>query len=162
MSTPSPRAVLLAFLRTTEDNAFVRFEMDYSSAIAEGVTEGYRQKLREDKIVYTMVASSRNLGSVSAADFQITTRSNFIHGRRSWVTFPSNGGRTRKELGDAVFIISIVHNGRVYFRRMTIIRSRRVVTRKLGGWTPNSCSFYLDFPGFEESQAHGYAEMTIV
>lgn len=50
--------------------------------------------------------------SVLTNRFKISTKSIFIHGNKSQVEFEYYGQRAQRELGDLVFILSVIYNGR--------------------------------------------------
>ena len=51
---------------------------------------------------------------------QLSTQGIFIHGNKSQVNFDYYGDIKPRELGDLIFIISIVSNGKKYFEKFTI------------------------------------------
>jgi hypothetical protein len=56
---------------------------------------------------------------------KISTKSIFIHGNKSQVEFEYYRQRVQRELGDLIFILSVIYNGRKYFEKFTISQFKK-------------------------------------
>lgn len=119
--------VLKNYLRLIEMEDFAKYEKELACRIQKGLTEGYRQKFNEPTMVSVVekIINSLNGLSVSANSFRISTKSIFIHGIKSQVKFKYYGQSVQRELGDLIFILSVIYNGRKYFEKFTISQFKR-------------------------------------
>ena len=67
--------------------------------------------------------------SVSANRFRISTNGIFIHGNKSQIEFEYYDSKTQRELGDLIFITSVIYNNRKYFEKLTITQFKRSTKR---------------------------------
>ncbi len=137
-----------------DDEKFILHWKQLSEKILDGIQKGYKNGLYEPDMVRIIEYIINSIGQFSTKSnrFNISTNSIFIHGNKSQVEFKYYGKTTRRELGDIIFILSVVYNGKKYFRKMTI---NQVKKSKNASWNFNSDSgkeqFYLlsRFPTFK-------------
>jgi hypothetical protein len=113
-----------------------------------GLLEGYQQHDTEPKMVKAIINNVNGL-STSSNGFHISTKGIFIHGNRSWVEFEYYGNKTKCELGDLIFIISIIYNNNKYFEKLTITQFKKSTNDTR--WDLNKKQLYLlaRFPTFK-------------
>ena len=109
----------------TED--FVLHSKKLAHRMITGIRKGYKENINEPNIVRLIENIINSVGRFETKNrfFSIITKSIFIHGHRSNVDFEYYGRRTRRELGDIIFILSVVYNNRKYFEKMTITQFKK-------------------------------------
>jgi len=108
------------FLCVTSD-AFAAFTKRFAEKLTLALVEGYSKQLKEDDIVELAVNKLRREGmSDQTKGVEISAETTFIHGNRSMVAFSYYGKQIPRELGDLLFIISIVYQRSKIFERVTI------------------------------------------
>jgi hypothetical protein len=119
--------VVVKYLELIETECFAKYEKDFVGKVQMGLIEGYRRRFYEPTMVSIVEGIVNNLGKLSASTdkFKISTRSIFIHGKRSLVEFDYYGQRVRRELGDLIFILSVIYKGRKYFEKFTISQFKK-------------------------------------
>lgn len=117
-----PFEVFSKFQTATETDAFAKYEKDFAAAIRTAIYDGYANGQREPEIVKIIANMINTLKSLrtSGPGFSIVCDSFFIHGRNSWVEFNHNSETITRELGDIIFMISVVRDWKVYLQRLTI------------------------------------------
>lgn len=119
------------YIETIESDVFASYEKKFAHAITSALSECYHQKLDETdmvKDVERIVNSCRNLNDKSSKPyFELSTNAVYIHGypNKSGVEFDYYGKNAPVELGDIIFIISIVFNGQKYFEKFTITQFKK-------------------------------------
>ena len=112
------------YIDATKSDTFVRYEKEFAQQITSALAKGYLQGLHEPplvQIVEDMVNSLRSLTMRNNRTyFELSTSSVFIHGNKSQVEFDYYGQSAQRELGDLIFIVSVVFNGKKYFEKFTI------------------------------------------
>lgn len=110
------------YVEITDNEEFIVHWKNLSTRLLKGVQNGYIKNYREENIVKIIEDIINSIGrfSTQGNDFNISTASIFIHGNRSQVEFEYYGKRAQRELGDIIFILSVVYNGKKYFEKMTI------------------------------------------
>jgi len=109
------------YVEITEDEKFILHWKKLSERLLKGILESYIR--REPETVRIIENIINNIGQFNTEEhhrFNISTNSIFIHGNKSQVEFEYYGKSTKRELGDIIFILSVVYNGRKYFEKMTI------------------------------------------
>lgn len=131
----------------TED--FTVYSIDFASRIQYGLYEAYKQGFNEPKMVQNIVNNLDGL-SKSFHGFEISTIGIFIHGTSSQVKFKYNGSEVHSELGDLIFILSVIYNREKYFEKFTISQSKKD-NNKLKWDLRNKKQIYLlsHFPSFK-------------
>jgi len=152
----STEKVLENYIRLIETEYFSKYAKDFAEKIRMGLHDGYQQKDTEPKMVSNVEAIINKVNEFSAPinkfhnRFHISTNSIFIHGNKSWVEFKySDGNKTRRELGDLIFIISIIYNNEKYFEKLTITQFKKSTNDTR--WDLNKKQLYLlaRFPTFK-------------
>jgi hypothetical protein len=110
------------YIKITNNEKFIRHWKELSEKLIMGIQNSYSN--REDNIVKIIESIINSVGTVGTQGkwqkFSISTNSVFIHGNKSQVEFNYYGKNPQRELGDIIFILSVVYNGRKYFEKMTI------------------------------------------
>jgi hypothetical protein len=98
---------------------FEMYVKKFAGRITSALSRGYSQELDEPRLVQAVEHIVDDLKRLRMKDdqihFEVSTRSVFIHGSKSRVEFEYYGKTVQRELGDLIFVISLVHNGRKYF-----------------------------------------------
>lgn len=127
------------------NRSFIRYQKEFSAKLSEGIKNSYKEGCREENIVKfieNIVNSVKYLPKNAAGGrknlkFSISTNSIFIHGNRSQVRFKYYGDETRREIGDIIFILSVVCKDEKIFEKMTI---NQVKKSKTMSWNFNNRS----------------------
>jgi len=119
--------VVEKYLQLIKTEDFAKYEKDFASRVQKGLNEGYLEKDPEPTMVSIVEGIINNLDglSVSTNGVKISTKSIFIHGNKSQVEFEYYGQRVQRELGDLIFILSVIYNGRKYFEKFTISQFKK-------------------------------------
>lgn len=110
------------YLEAIQTEKFIFHGKKLASRLIMGISEGYIKGEHEPDIVKLIEYIINNVDQFETKDkkFSIITKSIFIHGHRSQVEFKFYNKPTQRELGDIIFILSVVYNNRKYFEKMTI------------------------------------------
>jgi len=115
---------------------FIRYWKNLAEELMRAIQDGYIILIKkEPEIVKEMTERVKNLKPVSIKGITIQTNSIFIHGIRSEVEFGYYGGTTVRELGDIIFILSVVYNGKKYFEKLTINQVKKSKKSKSVSWS---------------------------
>jgi hypothetical protein len=123
--------VIEKYLQLTKTEHFAKYEKDFASRVQIGLNEGYQRGFCEPEMVSIVEGIINNLNglSVSTNRVKLFTRGIFIHGPRKGVEtrveFEYYGQKVETELGDLIFILSVVYNGRKYFEKFTISQFKK-------------------------------------
>ena len=118
--------VIQQFEEAVSSEAFVLYEKEFSQKIRDALGREYSKgEVPTVKALETYVDQVNNLSkngmSTYRLPFTISTRSVFIHGNKSMVEFSHYGSRVGPiELGDLIFVVSVIFNGKKYFEKMSI------------------------------------------
>lgn len=147
------------YIETVESDAFASYEKDFARRITSALSECYQQRLGETdrvKIIESVINSCKNLTIKSNQPyFELSTNVIFIHGypKKSGVEFGYYGKSAYTELGDIIFIVSIIFNGQRYFEKFTINQFKKDIqrTRTISWDIKNKEQLYLlsRFPRFK-------------
>lgn len=148
----STEKVIENYIQLIETEHFSKYEKDFAHKIQMGLLEGYQQHDTEPKMVSNVEAIINKVNEFSASvnRFHISTKGIFIHGNKSQVEFEySDGSKTQRELGDLIFIISIIYNNKKYFEKFTITQFKKSTNDTR--WDLNKKQLYLlaRFPTFK-------------
>ncbi len=123
--------VVEKYLQLINTEYFAKFEKDFVYRLQIGLNQGYKRRFYEPAMVAVIegIVNSLNGLSVSANRFKISARSIFIHGNKSQVEFEYYGQRVQRELGDLLFILSVIYNKRKYFEKFTISQFKKKMVR---------------------------------
>ena len=118
------------YVEITEEEEFIIYWKELARRLLNGINKEYQQKSYEPSIVNTIETIINNIGQFRAKNknFNISINSIFIHGTKSRVEFEYYGKRIRRELGDIIFILSVIYNGRKFFEKMTINQVKKSTT----------------------------------
>ncbi len=116
------------YIEIIDNEKFIKHWKDLSIKLIKGIQDSYNH--REENIVRTIESIINSIGKFSTRrdDFHISTTSIFIHGNRSQVEFEYYEEKKQRELGDIIFILSVVYNGKKYFEKMTITQVKKSKT----------------------------------
>lgn len=127
----STEEVIEKYIQLIETERFSKYEKDFAHKMQMGLYEGYQRGAYEPEMVSDVEAIINNVNglSVSANRFHISTNGIFIHGNKSQVEFEYYGSKTQRELGDLIFITSVIYNNRKCFEKLTITQFKRSTKR---------------------------------
>lgn len=151
--------VIHKYERAINSKSFIGYEKNLSKAIISAIAKEYSGKPKEIeivKIIETIVNEIRALTfDGHSSDYDIMTKSIFIHGNKSYVEFDYYGDKKTRELGDIIFIISIIYDKMKYFEKFTITQFKKDNKPKKISWNmENNPQLYLlsRFPSFKGVQ----------
>jgi len=144
--------VVEKYLQIINTEHFAKYEKDFAFKVQIGLKEGYSLGLNEINMVSIIERIVNNLNGLSISDkrFKISTKSIFIHGNESKVEFEYYGDKLQRELGDLIFILSVIYNRKKYFEKFTISQFKKA-NDKLRWDLGNKQQLYLlsRFPTFQ-------------
>jgi hypothetical protein len=119
--------VIEKYLQLIKTEHFTEYKNDLAYRIQIVLNEGYGQGFDEPAMVSLVEKIINKLDglSVSTNKVKISTKSIFIHGNKSQVEFEYYGQTIQRELGDLIFILSIIYNGSKYFEKFTISQFKK-------------------------------------
>jgi len=119
--------VVEKYLQLINTEHFAKYEKDFADKVQIGLVKGYSRGFYEPAIVSVIdgIVNELNGLAISTNRFKISTKSIFIHGNKSQVEFEYYGQRVQRELGDLIFILSVIYNGRKYFEKFTISQFKK-------------------------------------
>jgi len=142
------------YLETVKSDDFVRYEKEFADRILCALSNRYRQDKNEIHLVHTIEDIVNQFGDFTISNiFELSTKSIFIHGKKSHVQFKYYGEWAEPiELGDLIFIISIIYNKKKYFEKFTInqFKKDKRKSRSISWSIRNKKQLYLlsRFPTF--------------
>lgn len=128
---------------------FFKFYVDLSNLIFENLNSGLANNLREPEIVKSLVCAFNK--SIKIKNSKIKTYGIFLHGRKSMVQFNYYGRDIQKELGDMLFLLTVVFNKRILFEKCSISQFKKSSNGIKRFWKIDEQQLYLlsRFPEFE-------------
>jgi len=119
--------VLKKYLKLIATEYFAKYEKDFVRKVQIGLIKAYQQEFHEPGMVSVIEEIINNLNelSISINGVKISTKSIFIHGNKSQVEFEYYGKRIQRELGDLIFILSVIYKRRKYFEKFTISQFKK-------------------------------------
>jgi hypothetical protein len=119
--------VIEKYLQLIKTEHFTEYKNDLAYRIQIGLNEGYGQGFDEPAMVSLVEKIINKLDglSVSTNKVKISSKSIFIHGNKSQVEFEYYGQTIQRELGDLIFILSVIYNGSKYFEKFTISQFKK-------------------------------------
>lgn len=146
-------AAIQGFISAVSSESFVRYQKQFADGIVSGLSEGYANNLNEPKLVECLINHINGQDLLSDdVPLELSTRSIFIHGNRSQVEFDYYDELVRRELGDMIFIISLVLDGKKQFEKFTInqFKKENPKTARPAWDISNQAQLYLlaRFPAF--------------
>lgn len=126
----SVERVVEKYLQLINTEVFAKYEKDFAYQVQLGLFEGYKRGIYEPKmvaVVEEIINNINKLNGLSTSDnrFKISTKGIFIHGNKSQVVFEYYGQKVQREFGDLIFILSVIHNGKKYFEKITISQFKK-------------------------------------
>jgi len=125
---------LRKYVDVIHSDAFGRYQNDFAQRISSLLSKGYLEMLREPPLVQIVENVVNSVDGLSIKDdqtyFELSASSIFIHGNKSQVEFECYGRKVQRELGDLIFIMSVVFNGRKYFEKLTVSQFKKDRTSK--------------------------------
>jgi hypothetical protein len=137
----------------TED--FTKYKNTFANKIQEALSDAYSDERNEPDMVLIIEKVINKLNELPAYNgkFCINTKAIFIHGSKSQVEFKYYGNDVQRELGDLIFIISIVYDKKKYFEKFTISQFKKDSNnkKKISWNIENKEQLYLlsRFPSFK-------------
>ena len=119
--------LLSRYVELLNTEKFAKYQKDFAAKIQNALCDAYEEGCYEHDIVSIVgsIVNGVNGLCTSNGKFKISTNSVFIHGLKSLVEFEYHGQKAKRELGDLVFIISIVYNRKKYFEKFTISQFKK-------------------------------------
>ncbi len=110
------------YVKVTLNENFVVHCKRLSKRLSNGIRRCYSVEDKEPRIVSTVKNIINEIGNFETKnkEFKISTKSIFIHGIRFQVEFEYYEEKARCELGDIIFILSVIYNNAKYYEKMTI------------------------------------------
>ncbi len=143
--------VIKRYIQLISTEQFAKYGKDFAYKIQIGLHEAYNRGFDEPAMVSVIegIVNKLNGLSVSANGYEISTKSIFIHGNKSRVEFEYYGQRVQRELGDLIFILTVIYNERKYFEKFMISQFKKD-DKRLRWYIGNKEQLYLlsRFPSF--------------
>lgn len=140
------------YVEIVDDEKFILHWKQLSEKLLRGILYGYENRYYEPEMVKIIKGIINEIGQFNtgrgANRFNISTNSVFIHGNRSQVEFEYYGKRTQRELGDIIFILSVVYNRIKFFEKMTINQVKKVSINRVK--RSKKVSWYFDSDAREQ------------
>lgn len=108
------------FIEMSDGEKFLVHSKVFAERLQSGIKKSYEKREPDIVSIIKNIVNSVNVLETNDRHFKILTSSVFIHGNKSQVEFEYYGKKTKRELGDIIFILSIVYKGEKYFEKMTI------------------------------------------
>jgi len=108
------------YIEFSNDESFRNYEKRFAEAILKGLCD---VSLSEPRKVRKMVEETNNLKEGNH-QFSIRTNSIFIHGNKLIAEFICCSNKARRELGDLIFIITVLYNGGLVYQKTTITQCK--------------------------------------
>jgi len=148
----SVEEVVEKYIQLVRKEDFAQYEKEFAHKVQTELNKSYVSGSHELAMVQVIEGIINELKEFSKSidGIKISTKSIFIHGNKSWVEFEYYGQKVRRELGDLIFILSIIYNGRKYFEKLTISQFKKD-NNKLRWDLSNKEQIYLlsRFPSFQ-------------
>jgi len=115
------------YIQLVKTEHFAEYEKDFACKIQAGLLASYASGFDEPSMVQVIERIVNNLKKLSESinGIEISTKSIFIHGNKSRVEFEYYERKVMRELGDLIFILSVIYNGRKYFEKVTISQFKK-------------------------------------
>jgi len=119
--------VVEKYLHLIKTEDFAKYEKDFARRVQIGLNKGYQRGFYEPAMVSVVKGIINNLNGLSSSinGVKISTKGIFIHGNKSRVEFEYYGQSVKRELGDLIFILSVIYKGRKYFEKFTISQFKK-------------------------------------
>jgi len=122
--------IIEKYLEAMRSEVFTDYGKEFSQKIISSLSQGYLQGRKEPPLVQIIESIVNSVHDFNVKNhktrFKLSTKAIFIHGNKSHVQFNYYENRTKPiELGDLIFIISVVYNNKKYFEKITINQFKR-------------------------------------
>ena len=115
--------VIKKYLEVIQSSSFVEYEKEFAKRVVNALSNKYLSpKPTEIKLVKFIQKIVNNINGLSSSDknYELSTQAIFIQGKKSMVNFEYSKDDKPRELGDLIFIISIIFKGKIWFQKLTI------------------------------------------
>jgi hypothetical protein len=145
--------VISRYLKYINSDDFKEYAVKFAFKIRETLIGGYKSGIGEIYIVKNLVENLDGLKTPDNKGFKIYTKSIFIHGSKSYVEFQYKGKMVYSELGDLIFILSVIYKDKKYFEKLTISQFKKEYRCR---WNFNEKQIYLlsHFPAFRGKKGY--------
>jgi len=145
--------VISRYLKYINSDDFKEYAVRFAFKIRETLIGGYKSGIGEIYIVKNLVENLDGLKTPDNKGFKIYTKSIFIHGSKSYVEFQYKGKMVCSELGDLIFILSVIYKDKKYFEKLTISQFKKEHGCR---WKFNEKQVYLlsRFPTFRGKKGY--------
>jgi len=129
---------LSQFSEAVRNEAFAKYQKGFALRLTSSLSKDFLKGKKEIDLTHTIedlvksVHNYRERGRASGGPlFELSTKSIFIHGSKSHVQFDFYGTRSEPiELGDLIFICSVIFKGKKHFEKLTITQFKMQLKRK--------------------------------
>lgn len=115
------------YISSVNSYEFSMYEKEFAGVLQRALCCGYERNKKEWELVALIekVVNYLNTIQPSKKGPKISTKSIFIHGPKSQVEFEFENKKTQRELGDIIFVVSVVFKGQKYFEKITINQMKK-------------------------------------
>jgi hypothetical protein len=118
------------YSESVKEEAFAKYEKELAERINQELCNALASNMREEDVVESLEKLINAFGAVSQTKgdlFTIVPKTVFIHGypKRSGVEFSRYGKEEMCELGDLVFILSVIFRDLKYFEKVSICQFKK-------------------------------------
>ncbi len=142
--------IIKKYFELIETGEFHEYSFDFAEKINNAILNNYSNN--EPYIVRKIVKeiNNNNKLSLSINGMSISTDAIFIHGNNSQVEFKYRNTDIQKELGDLIFILSIIYQGKKQIEKFTISQTKKAQS-KPERWEIDKKQLFLlsHFPSFK-------------
>lgn len=143
---------LKKYIMLVQREEYLEFRNAFANKIETAIADNYQQA--EPEIVRKIVNEVNKVNGISLSKDGITisTSSFYFHGSKSQVKFKYYGKESKKELGDIIFILSVIFKGEKYYEKCSIAQVKKASPNKPQiSWNIDKEQLYLlsKFPTFE-------------
>jgi len=121
--------VMRKYLDVVTNTEFTHFEKEFAGKLAKVLSSGYQKKAEETELVELIEKLTNKVDNLAKDGmdpfFRLATSSIFIHGYKSQVKFDYYGNTRQRELGDLIFVISVIYKNTKWFERLTVCQFKR-------------------------------------
>lgn len=113
------------YIEVIQTKDFGEYTEEFTQRVKGCIEEGYCQDKREPDIVKDITEKVNDLKALTKGRFQISSKGAYIHGNKSQVEFEYKRRKTQRELGDLLFLLTVVYQGKKFFERFTITQFKK-------------------------------------
>lgn len=137
------------FLELIGTSDFLNYYRNLCEEVIKSLNFGFINNQKEPDILKSLVKSICKTKKINNSE--IKTYGIFIHGQKSQVEFDYLGQNTQKELGDLLFLLTVVNKQKILFEKFTISQFKKSSnTKTIRSWKIDKEQLYLlsRFPEF--------------